>query len=79
MQQRFIRLYVPTVRSLLATYDFGISEINNDPQQRNSLLLDLNAGLDLFAGPAFNGDPNAFTKQSRVTIIYGTNPPIFLG
>jgi hypothetical protein len=50
--------YVPTVRSLLATYDFlsdvpagggqpVFKDVDSDPNQRNALLLDLNDGLDL--------------------------------
>lgn len=53
----FIEEFVPTIRGLLATYDFldtdasnaqQFEDVNTDPAQRNSLLLDLNDGLDLF-------------------------------
>lgn len=72
----FIDKYIPTARSLLATYDFldtgaGPSSINLDTRQRNNLLLDLNAGLDRFVNVA--GDPNAFAEEAAVTVIYGTN------
>lgn len=72
----FIEQYIPAARSLLATYDFldlgaGPSTVNLDALQRNSLLLDLNAGLDHPAGPT--GDPNAFAGLADVTVIYGTN------
>jgi len=70
----FIDKYIPTARTLLATYDFldvgaGPSSINLDFLQRNSLLLDLNAGLD----HVVVGDPNAFAERADVTVIYGTN------
>ncbi|MEZ6098533.1 MAG: S8 family serine peptidase [Pirellulaceae bacterium] len=81
-QIEFLKRYVPTIRSLLATYEFyddglgaGYQTVNADPNQRNSVLLDLNDGLDLFyaleemeivegnyVGP--NGrDPNAFVDR----------------
>lgn len=75
LERCFIERYVPTVRSLLATYPFllapnGLLEhVNSDPLRRNFLALDLNAGLDL----ALVGDPNAFTTQAKVTVIHGTN------
>ena len=64
----FINLYVPTARSLLATYDFidfgaGYTNVNGVAGLRNSLLLDLNGG----------SDPLAFTSSSNVTVICGTN------
>ena len=70
----FINQYVPTARALLATYDFidfgsGFTHVNNNRDLRNSLLLDLNAGLDL----ALVGDPNAFAAKAKVNVIYGTN------
>lgn len=72
----FINQYVPTIRSLLATYDFldagsGFTHVNANPLVRNSLVLDLNAGLDL----SLVGDPNAFASATLVkpTVIYGTN------
>jgi hypothetical protein len=50
---KFISLYVPTIGSLLATYDFldvpgnGMpTNVNSDPEYRNALLLDLNSGID---------------------------------
>ncbi|MBK9607201.1 MAG: DUF3466 family protein [Betaproteobacteria bacterium] len=72
----FIKQYVPTARALLATYDFidfgsGFTNVNSDLAARNSLLLDLNAGLDHIG----TGDPNAFADDvlAQVTVIYGTN------
>ena len=70
----FVNQYVPTIRALLATYDFidfgaGFTNVNGNPDLRNTLVLDLNAGLDL--APA--GDPNAFADLTQVTAIYGTN------
>lgn len=71
----FINLYVPTARALLATYDFvdfgaGLTNVNEDLTTRNSLVLDLNAGLDLANA---TGDPNAFADDATVTVMYGTN------
>jgi len=71
---RFIGQYVPTVRSLLATYDFldlgnGLDNVNADPDSRNDLLLDLNAGYDYL--PA--GDPISFASLTSTTVIYGTS------
>jgi len=72
----FIEHYVPTIRSLLATYDFlGTTtaapvSVNNRPGERNNLVLDLNAGLD--AGGI--GDPNRFADLvGSVVNVYGTN------
>jgi hypothetical protein len=71
----FVKLYVPTARALLATYDFidfgsGFTNVNGDLAARNSLVLDLNCGLDrVNVCP----DPNAFADDATVTIIYGTN------
>lgn len=72
----FLNQYVPTIRALLATYDFidfgsGITNVNSITGVRNSLLLDLNAGLD-FGLP---GDPNSFADKvmAKPTIICGTN------
>ena len=63
---------VPTIRSLLATYDFldtgsGFANINSDPAQRNNLLLDLNNGLDLEP----TADPNPFAELVNATVICG--------
>ncbi len=72
----FIDKYIPSARALLATYDFldlgeGPSTINLDTQQRNSFVLDLNAGLDRLVN--VGDDPNAFADLATVTVIYGTN------
>ena len=72
----FIQKYVPTIRYLLATYDFldsdenGIPNYNNlnsDPDIRNSLILDLNNGLDFNQ----NGDPSKFLDSAFTAVIYG--------
>lgn len=51
-REEFIELYAPTIRGLLATYDFfiddggeGPTDLNGDADERNPWLLDLNAGL----------------------------------
>lgn len=69
----FINKYVPTIRGLLATYDFinfgsGYTNVNNDTEQRNSFVLDLNNGYDLYT----NVDPNGFLNSARVSVVYGT-------
>lgn len=76
----FIERYVPTVRSLLATYPFFKAVLNPtttlstidsfDFSKRNTLLLDLNNNFD----SAVNVDPNGFAdKVNQVKVIYGTN------
>ncbi|MEH1859305.1 MAG: hypothetical protein V7L21_15195 [Nostoc sp.] len=67
----FIEKYVPTLRSLLATYPF-IDTLPNqqtyrsiesiDPNQRNTLLLDLNNGFDSVA-QGQSPDPNIFADE----------------
>ena len=70
---KFINLYVPTIRYLLATYDFidsgggSFTNLNNDPGQRNTLVLDLNNGYDLLSG----SNPNQFLDVTKATVIYG--------
>lgn len=77
---KFIERYVPTVRSLLATYPFfkAVSNSTNtlstidsfDSSKRNTLLLDLNNGFD----SAVNVDPNGFADLvNQVKVIYGTS------
>ena len=72
----FIQKYVPTIRYLLATYDFldsdengvqNYTNVNSDPDIRNSLLLDLNNGLDFNQ----NGDPSKFLDSTFTAVIYG--------
>lgn len=68
----FIEKYVPTIRSLLATYDFldtgsGFTNVNSVPSLRNNLVLDLNNGLDLAA----TADPNPFAELVNATVICG--------
>lgn len=70
---KFISLYVPTIRGLLATYNFidlgsGYVNVNNDPDKRNTFLLDLNDGLDLNS----SADANKFLDSARVFVIHGT-------
>jgi len=67
-----IKQYVPTIRSLLATYDFldtgsGFTNVNNDPTIRNDTILDLNNGLDLMP----TADPNPFADLTNTTVICG--------
>jgi uncharacterized repeat protein (TIGR01451 family) len=59
-KEAFIDQYVPTVKSLLATYDFG-AEV--PPSKQNKLLQDLNAG----------GGVSFVVSKSNTTVIYGTN------
>lgn len=78
----FIEEYIPTLRSLLATYPFIDTLPNNqnytsiesiDPSQRNTLLLDLNNGFDSVA-QGQSPDPNVFAdKIGQATVIYGVN------
>jgi len=69
----FLNKYVPTLRGLLATYDFinfgnGYTNVNNDTEQRNSYVLDLNNGYDLYP----NANPNDFLDAAKVSVVYGT-------
>ena len=85
--KKFIKSYVPSIGSLLSTYDFidtgtGMTDINqsNSPyvDYRNNLLLDLNNGYDT----ANAGDPNGFTSSAlvnKVTIIYGNSQETQIG
>ena len=78
----FIEQYVPTLKSLLATYPFIDLLPNNDnlqsieeiyPSQRNNLVLDLNNGYDSIAQGTAT-DPNLFVDDVELaTIIYGEN------
>ena len=72
---KFIELYVPTLRALLATYDFysdgGAYHDLNETDELNTWILDLNNGLDL--GDVPPGDPNAFANLCTLTVIYGTS------
>ena len=72
-KELFISKYVPTIRYLLATYNFidfgsGLTNINNDVDKRNTILLDLNNGFDI--NPL--NDPNGFLDSANVIVIYGT-------
>ncbi len=72
---KFVELYCPTFRSLLATYPFikkqdgSLVDVNNMPQYRNDLLLDLNNGLDLPNRPA-SADPNLFADAVNHTTVF---------
>jgi len=73
---KFIRLYCPTFRSLLATYPFLVKQdgrlvdVNNLPEVRNDLVLDLNNGLDLPDRPA-PADPSPFAGAvNRTTVMW---------
>jgi len=74
----FINQYVPTFRSLLATYDFYIGQdgkltnLNMEPMYRNDLLLDLNNGLDMPGRPP-PADPSPFAPHVKTTVIYSDN------
>lgn len=57
-KEAFIDQYVPTIKALLATYNFGAT-VNADKE--NSLLLDLNAGA------------SSVSSNSNVTVVYGNN------
>lgn len=75
---RFIERYVPTIRSLLATYNFydiHVPEeyINDRPKERNNLVLDLNSGLD-FDDTVDPVRANEFAKRvGQVISVVGTN------
>ena len=72
---KFINLYCPTFRSLLATYPFilkpdgSLVDVNGSPEVRNDLLLDLNNGLDLPDRPA-SADPNLFAGAVGHTTVF---------
>jgi uncharacterized repeat protein (TIGR01451 family) len=57
-KEAFIDQYAPTIKGLLATYNFGATV---SPDKENSLLLDLNAGV------------SSVTSNSNVTVVYGDN------
>jgi hypothetical protein len=77
-QERFIEQYIPTLRSLLATFDFlktpdgPLTNVNEQPDIRNDVLLDLNNGLDL-THSLDDGDMSAndFADLATVTDIFG--------
>jgi hypothetical protein len=69
---------VPTIKGLLATFDFidfgnGVTNINSDSLLRNSLILDLNNGYDLYS----NVDPNGFLDSAQVSVLYGVGNSTF--
>jgi hypothetical protein len=72
---RFINAYCPTFRSLLATYPFLITldgdlvDVNDRPEFRNDLVLDLNNGLDMHDRPA-PADPSPFASLVEHTAVF---------
>lgn len=71
--RKFIIQYVPTMRSLLATYPFivdagELKDVNSEPELRNNLLLDLNNGYDL-PGQNPPNDPSLFRAKVGTAII----------
>ena len=74
--EKFINQYVPTMRALLATYDFidrgsGYDNVNRESGTRNDWILDLNDGYD----SVFTADPSRFANNCAPTVIYGANQP----
>jgi uncharacterized repeat protein (TIGR01451 family) len=57
-KEAFLDQYLPLLKGLLATYDFGATV---SPDKENSLLLDLNANF------------SSVTDNSNVSVVYGTN------
>jgi hypothetical protein len=73
---KFIDQYVPTLRSLLATYDFvdfgsGYTNVNGDPVFSNDWILDLNDGYDYVS----TADPSPFANKCTPTILYSGGQP----
>lgn len=73
---KFIDKYVPTMRALLATYDFadfgsGFTNINGDPNFSNDWILDLNNGFDYIS----TADPSPFANKCAPTVIYTDSHP----
>jgi Tol biopolymer transport system component len=74
--QEFIKQYVPTMRALLATYDFrdlgsGPEDVNGFTNLRNDWILDLNDGYDYVP----TADPSPFANSCAPTVIYAANQP----
>ena len=68
----FIEKYVPTLRTLLATYPFidfgsGFVHVNDNALQRNALALDLNDAYDWVTTP----DPSPFASETNTTVLCG--------
>lgn len=87
LEAAFLDLYCPTARTLTATYAFlfdsdtpeNKSTLNDSLFRRNSLLLDLNDGLDLLYDNPISAlilgrDPSRFLKQAHVRVIAGKEP-----
>src|SRR5207245_2412422 len=74
----FIEQYIPTLRALLATFNFlkmpggTLDDVNEQPDVRNTVLLDLNNGLDLSRSVG-DFSANDFAGQAKVAAIYGEN------
>lgn len=76
IRTEFISQYVPTFRSLLATYDFmydnngDLGNVNDWFDVRNDLVLDLNNGLDVPYQPP-PADPSPFASLvSKTSVFY---------
>jgi Ca2+-binding RTX toxin-like protein len=80
--EQFIEDYVPHLRALLATYPFIKDSSGNlktaeelDPQERNSLLLDLNDGFDSKNNEG-GGDLAKFADRiGQLNVVYGSANP----
>ncbi|MEA3337292.1 MAG: hypothetical protein U9R25_15445, partial [Chloroflexota bacterium] len=75
LRTEFISQYVPTFRSLLATYDFmydihgELGHVNDLADVRNDLVLDLNNGLDVTYQPP-PSDPSPFASLVTKTSVF---------
>ncbi|MEW6160448.1 MAG: hypothetical protein AB1813_23695, partial [Verrucomicrobiota bacterium] len=70
--QRFLGLYLRSLRDVLPTFAFlddgsgNLTDINSHPDEKNTFLLDLNDGLDLLYAPGetvADRNPNRFVNQ----------------
>jgi YD repeat-containing protein len=82
--ERFIALYNPTGRSLLATYPFlmtpgGTVTVNDSPEDRNNYMLDLNNGLDLTTNLSDLTVNDWVERIGRAFVMYGSDgeTPVF--
>jgi len=88
--QEFINAFVPTARSLLATYDFldplddvpdvGFTNVNDSASDRNAVVLDLNDGLGLdyqlseLHGPSHSFTPDTSAAQAQLDELLNNRP-----
>jgi Ca2+-binding RTX toxin-like protein len=77
--EQFIEDYVPHLRALLATYPFIQDSSGNsktaeqlDPQERNSLLLDLNDGFDSKNNEGGQDLAKFADRIGQLTVVYGS-------